>query len=240
MRWLKGSHARNAVADPVTFQEPRATVSGRFTYPSQSCRRAMSQSDLLLPLIAFAVSATITPGPNNIMLTASGVNFGFRRSGPHMLGVSLGFPAMVALVGLGLGGVFEAEPRIHVVLKYVGIAYLLWLAWKVATADRTTDSRTPARPFSFLQAAGFQWVNPKAWIMAVGATATYTTVQGDVFREVLLIAVVFGAVAIPSVVIWTPSGSGIRRFLKSERSRTLFNWSMAALLIASFLPFAFG
>ena len=157
-----------------------------------------------------------------------------------MLGVSLGFPVMVVAIGLGLGKIFAAEPRIHEVLKYVGIAYLLWLAWKVATAGRMTESSAPARPFTFWQAAGFQWVNPKAWIMAVGATATYTTLQGDVVQEVVLIAVVFGAVAIPSVVIWTLFGSGIRRFLTSERSRTLFNWSMAALLVTSLLPFVIG
>lgn len=194
----------------------------------------------MLPLIAFAVSASITPGPNNIMLTASGVNFGFRRTGPHMLGVSLGFPVMVAAVGLGLGGVFEAEPRIHLALKYVGIAYLLWLAWKVATASRAKEVGAPAKPFTFLQAAGFQWVNPKAWIMAVGAIATFTTVQGDVFTEVMIIAIVFGAVACPSVILWTLFGTGIRRLLKSERSRNWFNWSMAALLVASLLPFVSG
>jgi threonine/homoserine/homoserine lactone efflux protein len=182
----------------------------------------------------------ITPGPNNVMLTASGVNFGFRRTLPHMLGVVLGFPAMVLAVGLGLGGLFEAYPQIHAVLKYIGITYLLWLAWKIANAGRTEDTGAEAAPLNFLQAAGFQWVNPKAWIAVVGAIATYTTLQGNVIQEVLLIAIVFAFVTLPSVAIWTLFGTAIRRLLKSNRARTLFNRSMATLLVASLVPFVFG
>ncbi len=200
----------------------------------------MSQLDLLLPLALFAISMSITPGPNNVMLTASGVNFGFRRTLPHMLGIAFGFPVMVLAIGLGLGGLFEAYPQIHVGLKYVGIAYLLWLAWKVATAARTEDAGAKAKPLNFLQAAGFQWVNPKAWIIAVGAIATYTTLQGDVIQEVLVIAAVFGMVTLPTVAMWTLFGTAIRRLLKSDRARTLFNWSMAALLVVSLVPFVFG
>jgi len=200
----------------------------------------VSQLDLLLPLGLFAISMTITPGPNNVMLTASGVNFGFRRTLPHMLGIAMGFPVMVLAIGLGLGGLFEAYPQIHATLKYVGIAYLLWLAWKVATAGRTEDSGTEAKPLNFLQAAGFQWVNPKAWIIAVGAIATYTTLEGDVIQEVLLIAAVFAFVTLPSIAVWTLFGTAIRRLLKSNRARTLFNWSMAALLVTSLVPFVFG
>jgi len=200
----------------------------------------VSQLDLLLPLALFAISMSITPGPNNVMLTASGVNFGFRRTLPHMLGIAFGFPVMVLAIGLGLGGLFEAYPQIHVGLKYVGIAYLLWLAWKVATAARTEDAGAKAKPLNFLQAAGFQWVNPKAWIIAVGAIATYTTLQGDVIQEVLVIAAVFGMVTLPTVAMWTLFGTAIRRLLKSDRARTLFNWSMAALLVVSLVPFVFG
>ncbi len=200
----------------------------------------MSQYDLLLPLTLFAISTTLTPGPNNIMLTASGVNFGFRRTVPHMLGIATGFPVMVAAIGLGLGGLFEAYPQIHEVLKYVGIAYLLWLAWKVASAAQSEEAGVNAKPLNFLQAAAFQWVNPKAWIMSVGAIATYTTLQGDVLREVLLIAGVFAFVTFPAVAAWTLFGTAIRRLLKSTRARTVFNWSMAALLVASLLPFLFG
>lgn len=200
----------------------------------------MSQLDLLLPLSLFAISMSITPGPNNVMLTASGVNFGFRRTLPHMLGIAFGFPAMVLAIGLGLGGLLEAYPQIHAGLKYVGIAYLLWLAWKIATAARAENAGAKAKPLNFLQAAGFQWVNPKAWIIAVGAIATYTTLQGDVIQEVLVIAAVFGMVTLPTVALWTLFGTAIRRLLKSDRARTLFNWSMAALLVASLVPFVFG
>ena len=200
----------------------------------------MSQLDLLLPLSLFAISMGITPGPNNVMLTASGVNFGFRRTLPHMLGVALGFPTMVVALGLGLGGAFEAYPQIHEILKYVGATYLLLLAWKIATAGRTEDPGTKAKPLNFLQAAGFQWVNPKGWVAIVGAIATYTTVHGDVIHEVLVIAVVFALVTIPCVVIWTLFGTAIRRSLRTGRARRLFNWSMAALLVASLLPFVFG
>lgn len=200
----------------------------------------MSQLDLLLPLGLFAISMAITPGPNNVMLTASGVNFGFRRTLPHMLGVVLGFPVMVLAIGLGLGGLFEAYPQIHAALKYVGIAYLLWLAWKIATAARTEDAGAKAKPLNFLQAAGFQWVNPKAWIVTIGAIATYTTLHGNVIQEVFVIAAVFGFVTLPSVTMWTLFGTTIRRLLKSDRARTLFNWSMAALLVASLVPFVIG
>jgi threonine/homoserine/homoserine lactone efflux protein len=200
----------------------------------------MSQLDLLLPLGMFAFSMAITPGPNNVMLTASGVNFGFRRTLPHMLGIALGFPVMALAVGLGLGSLFEAYPLIHGILKYVGFAYLLWLAWKIATAGRTVDTGTEASPINFLQAAGFQWVNPKGWIAVVGAIAAFTTPQGDILQEVLLITGVFAFVTLPSLAVWTLFGTAIRHLLKSNRARTLFNWSMAALLVASLVPFMFG
>ena len=188
----------------------------------------------------FAISASITPGPNTLMLLASGVNFGFRRTLPHVLGITVGFPAMIMAIGLGLGGLFEAYPRIHVILKYVGMAYLLWLAWKVATAESAEDAACESKPFGLFQAAAFQWVNPKAWIVSVSAIATYTSLQGDFMQEVVLIAVIFGIVSVPAVTSWTFFGTAIRRLLKSERARTLFNWAMAGLLVASLLPILFA
>ena len=198
----------------------------------------MPQLDLLPPLTIFALTMGITPGPNNVMLTASGANFGFRRTLPHIAGITLGFPLMVLAVGLGLGGFFVAYPEFHGVLRVVGISYLLWLSWKIATAGRGADVGTKGRPLNFWQAAGFQWVNPKAWIIAVGAIATYTRVQGDIMQEVVLITVVMLVVAFPCAATWTAFGTGIGRLLKSNRARTLFNWSMAALLVASVLPLA--
>ena len=125
--------------------------------------------ELLIALLGFAFVTSVTPGPNNMMLLASGVNFGFRRTVPHMLGISIGHSLMVFLVGLGLAGVFKAWPPALVMLKVASVAYMLWLAWKIAHAGAPGEGTARARPFSFLQAAAFQWVNPKAWAMALGA-----------------------------------------------------------------------
>ena len=134
----------------------------------------LTSLSLLGPLALFALVSSITPGPNNVMLATSGLNFGFRRTIPHLLGVSIGFTLMVFLVGVGLGSVFQQVPALYTVLKYAGAAYLLYLAWKIANAGEMKDGVSRARPMTFLQAAAFQWVNPKAWVMAVGIIATYT------------------------------------------------------------------
>ncbi|MFC4353079.1 LysE family translocator [Fodinicurvata halophila] len=193
----------------------------------------------LIPVIAaFALVATITPGPNNIMVTASGVNYGYRRTLPHILGISIGFPVMVLAVGLGLGGLFRAVPALHDILKIAGIAYLLWLAWRIATTRRQGEASSRP-PLTFLQAAAFQWVNPKAWMMATGAVAAYTTGGDSVFAEVLLITALFALVAFPCVSAWTLLGSALGRFLAEGRRLQLFNIAMAALLVLSILPVVF-
>jgi threonine/homoserine/homoserine lactone efflux protein len=192
-------------------------------------------SESLLPFILFALSATLTPGPNNVMLLASGANFGLRATGPHMLGISIGFPVMVVAVGLGLGAVFEQWPVLHEILRWAGSAYLLWLAWKIATAAGMGEAEKRGRPFTFLQAAGFQWVNPKAWIMAVSAFSVYAVAEVDPLPQALLFGAVFCAVAFPSCGIWAAFGSVIGRILKSQRSLRAFNFVMAALLAASVL-----
>ena len=193
--------------------------------------------ELITPVLSFAVSTSITPGPNNIMVTASGVNFGYRRTLGHILGICFGFPVMVIAVGLGLSGLFHALPEVHIVLKYLGCAYILWMAWKIATADGVggTGAR-PGKPFTFLQAAGFQWVNPKAWVMAVGATTTYTSAGGNYFLEIVLIASVFLVVCLPCISIWTLFGVGIGRILTSRSWLRIFNSVMALLLVASLIP----
>ena len=193
--------------------------------------------DLVLPVALFAVSMSITPGPNNVMVTASGANFGYRRTIPHLLGIGLGYPAMVAGVGFGLGGVFVAVPSMHVVLKYVGSAYILWMAWKTATASGTSGAKEqPGRPLTFLQAAAFQWVNPKGWVVAVGAISAFTTVQGDLFFEVGAITLTFACVNYPCASVWTLSGVGIGRLLKRGNRLRAFNLAMALLLVASIVP----
>jgi len=192
-------------------------------------------TEVLGPLVTFAVATSITPGPNNIMLTASGANFGFRRTLPHLLGVAIGFTIMVLAIGLGLSEIFERLPVIHQVLRYGGGAYLLYLAYRIATAAPTTpDAAQPVgRPLTFLQAALFQWVNPKGWMMAVGAISTYTTVGGDLMLESVMIALIFGAIGLPSAALWAALGVAIGRLLQARWALRAFNIAMALLLVAS-------
>jgi threonine/homoserine/homoserine lactone efflux protein len=195
-------------------------------------------TEILGPLVTFAAATSLTPGPNNVMITASGANFGFARSIPHMLGVGIGFMVMIVAVGLGLGQVFERLPVLHEILRYGGAAYLLYLAWRIATAAPAAAEARPssARPLSFLHAALFQWVNPKGWMMAVGALSTYTTVGGDFVAETLTIALVFGAIGLPSVALWALLGVGIGRLLQAPWALRVFNVTMAVLLVASLAP----
>lgn len=193
--------------------------------------------DLILPVAVFAFSMSITPGPNNVMVTASGANFGYRRTIPHLLGIGLGYPAMVAGVGFGLGGIFEAVPAVHVVLKYVGSGAILWMAWRIATASGNSGaSARPGRPFTFLQAAAFQWVNPKGWVVAVGAISAFTTVEGDLFLEVGAITLTFACVNYPCASVWTLFGVGIGRLLKRGNWLRVFNVAMGLLLVAAVVP----
>jgi threonine/homoserine/homoserine lactone efflux protein len=190
--------------------------------------------DLLPALVAFAFVTSITPGPNNLMLMASGANFGLRRTLPHMLGVALGFVIMAALVGLGLVQVFAAVPWLYLVLKVGCVVYLLWLAWKIANAAAPDGGEAAGRPLTFVQAAAFQWVNPKAWAMALTAVTVYA--PGQTTMAVLTVAAVFGAVNLPSVGSWAWLGVQMRRVLTSPGRLRAFNMTMAALLVASLYP----
>ena len=195
--------------------------------------------DLLLALVLFAFVSSITPGPNNLMLMASGANFGFRRTIPHMLGVALGFTLMIVLVGVGLMQVFERYPIMHQILKAVSVIYLLWLAWKIANAAPPKgDVQSESSPITFIQAALFQWVNPKAWTMALTAISAYTPNQ--TLYAVSLVALVFGCVNLPSVSIWTVVGEQMARFLTSNARLRAFNWLMALMLVASLYPVVLG
>jgi len=192
---------------------------------------------LLLPLIGFAVVTLFTPGPNNMMLTTSGLNFGFRRSIPHIAGIAVGFPLMVLLVGWGLAGLFATSETLHKVLKVVGTLYLLYLAYKIGSAEPKIDEgERCAKPMSFWQAAAFQWVNPKGWIMAVSAATSFTTINGDNFREVLVIGAVFFVFGIPSSAVWCAFGMMIRRWLTASHHIRAFNIAMALALVASIVP----
>ena len=190
-------------------------------------------SEQLAGLLGFAFVSSITPGPNNMMLMASGVNYGIRRTIPHMLGVAIGFTAMIALVGIALARLFEAWPPLLIVLKVASTLYLLWLAWKLATTESRLEpgSAKAGTPMTFLQAAAFQWVNPKAWTMALTAISVYGAHRGP--AAMIGIALVFGAVNLPAVGTWALLGQYMRRWLGNPVTRRYFNWTMAVLLLGS-------
>ncbi|WP_372611965.1 LysE family translocator [Aquicoccus sp.] len=194
----------------------------------------MSQT-MLSAFVLFALVSSITPGPNNLMLMASGANFGFRRSIPHMLGIGIGFVVMVFLVGAGLIQVFDAFPLSYTLLRIGSVGYLLWLAWRIANAAPPEDGAEPgAHPLSFLQAALFQWVNPKAWTMALTAVTLYAPDRS--MAAIALVALIFGAVNLPSVSTWTILGQQMRRILTNPARLRAFNRAMALLLVATLYP----
>ncbi|MBL6745312.1 MAG: LysE family translocator [Pseudomonadales bacterium] len=189
-----------------------------------------------LAIILFAIATCVTPGPNNTMIMTSGLNYGIQRSLPHYLGIILGFPAMVVAVGLGLASLFEQYAVLHLLLKVAGASYLTFLAWKIASAPISDLSVTEGKPFTFLQAAAFQWVNPKAWVLAVGATATYTVVGSDYSLQVLVIAIIFLVFGAPCIMLWLWFGASLKRLLQKPESVKYFNYAMATLLMLSLLP----
>jgi threonine/homoserine/homoserine lactone efflux protein len=190
---------------------------------------------MVLAFAGFAFANSITPGPNNVMLLASGVNFGFWRTVPHILGVSLGCVVMLVVVGLGLERLFAAMPFLYRILRVGSVAYLLWLAWRIASAGPARSGSVSGGPLRFWQAAAFQWINPKAWIMVVGAASTYAP-RDHFLRNILLIALLLGLVNLPSVSLWAGCGTHLRRLLSHPRRLRLFNLTMAGLLVLSLVP----
>ncbi|WP_136442859.1 LysE family translocator [Pacificoceanicola onchidii] len=190
--------------------------------------------DILLALALFCAATLFTPGPNNLMLMASGANFGLRRTVPHLAGVAFGFPLMIVPVGLGVMQIFDLWPPAHTVLRIVSFAYMLWLAWKIAHAAPVQDRTSGARPLSFVQAAAFQWVNPKAWSMALGAITLYATSRD--LGAILWVAGSFAVLGLASALTWTTLGTAVRRMLANPSRLRVFNWIMAGLLLASMIP----
>ena len=190
--------------------------------------------ELLTALFTFALVTVITPGPNNLMLMASGANFGFRRTVPHMMGIGLGFPSMVFLVGIGVMQVFDLWPTSYTILKVLSIAYLLYLAWKIANAAPPKEAQAEGKPLTFLQSAAFQWVNPKAWSMALSAITLYAASRD--IPAVLWVAGVYICVSVISTTSWTVLGQQLRRLLKNPTRLRVFNWAMAVLLVATLIP----
>ncbi|WP_237151556.1 LysE family translocator [Oryzibacter oryziterrae] len=191
--------------------------------------------EVLSALIVFAFVSSVTPGPNNMMLLASGVNFGFRRTIPHICGIELGFAALVAAMAFGLGALFELVPVLHTLLKVIGGAYLVWIAWSIASSRSLGQGEGAGRPMSFWQAAAFQWVNPKAWVMVISAITAYAGPSPNLLVTGLLVAV-FAGVGFPAVSIWAAFGALLRDWLADPRRLKLFNLTMAALLLASLWP----
>lgn len=193
-------------------------------------------ADAFLALLVYAFVTSITPGPNNFMLLASGVNFGFVRTIPHMLGIGAGFFSLLLGVGFGLGAILMAFPSLHTALKITGGAYLLYLAWRIGMSRSLgKEGEAKAKPMTFLQAAAFQWVNPKAWVMAVTAMAVYTNPQAR-FLSVVLVAVAFALVNLPSVSTWAGFGTALRGFLSDPVRLKWFNIAMGLLLAATLWP----
>lgn len=201
----------------------------------------------LVSAVAFAVAMAGTPGPNNAMLSSSGSLWGFRRTVPHMLGISIGFPLMLLAVAGGLGGVLQHHPAVLTTLKWLGASYLLYLAWRIAATKPRSEEPGPdhtkseGRPLGFAQAALFQWINPKAWLVTISASATVASVGGHPSAgRALLLAGVFLAVTLPITAFWTFIGVGASRVFTSSRGLRAFNLTMAALLVASLVSVLIG
>lgn len=190
--------------------------------------------ELFSALALFALVGTMTPGPNNLMLLASGANFGLTRTLPHMLGIILGFPAMILLVGLGALQLFDRWPLLHTLLLAGSVVYMLWLAWKIAHAAPPDEQSAAGRPLTFLQSAGFQWINPKAWTMALGAITLYAASRD--FGALLWVVGTYVAAGVLSTTTWTVLGRQMRRLLRAPQRLRLFNRAMALLLLASLVP----
>jgi threonine/homoserine/homoserine lactone efflux protein len=185
--------------------------------------------------LTFALVMSITPGPNNTMLLSSGASFGFRRTLPHMVGISCGCTTMMLAIALGAGQLFERLPWLYRAMEIGSVAYLLYLAWKIATSGALSVRHADQRPMTWMEAAAFQGLNPKAWMMAVTGATTFR-LHHDIGINAVLLALAFGAVNFPAIGVWAAFGTSMRRFLAHPRALALFNWLMAALLVASALP----
>ena len=189
--------------------------------------------EVLPALLLFTASASFTPGPNNIMILSSGLNFGVRRSLPHLCGVCVGLAVMLIAVGSGVGYLFSKYQYIHEAIKIIGVCYLSYLAWKIATSAPSQQADTLAEPLTFMQAALFQWVNPKALVMGTSAIATFTTVGSDLVPQIALIVLVFFIMAWPAVASWLMFGASLQRVLANPNHQRRFNIAMALILMAS-------
>lgn len=192
--------------------------------------------DYFFAVVLFAISSSVTPGPNNIMVMTSGLNFGVKKSLPLLTGICVGFTVMLLLVGLGFSQLFERFPSLHFAIKCVGVVYLLYLAFLIARSAGNIAGSAQTKPLTFMKGALFQWVNAKAWVVATGAIAAFTTVGADFIGQNTLIAVTFFVVSFPCVGVWLAFGSLLKKWLNSDKGRQRFNWTMAGLLVVSVIP----
>jgi len=191
--------------------------------------------EIFTGLTLFAFVSSITPGPNNLMLMSSGANFGFKQTVPHFLGVGIGFTLMIILVGLGLMQLFDSFPMSYEILKVLSIIYLLYLALKIARSGSITEQNNEKlKPLTFIQAALFQWVNPKAWTMALTSISIYA--PSNSFISVLLVAIIFGLINLPCISSWIVLGQKMKLVLTDQKRFKIFNITMASLLILSLYP----
>lgn len=187
-------------------------------------------------LALFVISTSGTPGPNNIMLLSSGVNFGIKKSLPHVFGINLGFPIMIVALGIGLISLFAEFPSLYLTMKFVGISYLLFLAFKIAITPVSAEAKEQAKPISFLQAAAFQWVNPKAWIMAISAIVAFSSATNASLLELLSVALAYIVFGLPCSFVWLFAGAGLKGILENPLFVKWFNRVMALLLVLSIIP----
>lgn len=188
--------------------------------------------DTLIALFVFAFVASITPGPNNVMLLASGANFGFRRTLPHMFGIEIGFVSLIAAVGLGLGALLTAMPMLDTALKIAGALYLVYIAWRIATTRSMASATGASRPLNVLQAAAFQWINPKGWVMAVSAVAIYSRPDA-LAQSILAVIACFALSGLIATPTWTGFGTALSAYLDDPDRLKWFNIAMGVLLVLS-------
>jgi threonine/homoserine/homoserine lactone efflux protein len=198
-------------------------------------------ADILLALVGFAIAASITPGPNNLLVLTSGLHYGVPRTFPLIGGIVAGFVIMLVVIGIGLGTAIQSNPVLHTAAKALGLAYMLWLAWKVARSPiglAAADDRRGTRPLSAFTGATFQWVNPKAWAIALSAIAAFS-IPNDAAATLGWIALVFAVISFLSLSVWAVFGTLMRSLVDTPSKMRAFNIAMALLLIASAAPVAY-
>lgn len=183
-------------------------------------------------LALFAFVSSITPGPNNLMLWSSGMNFGIRGTARHLMGVNLGFSSLLLVTAVGVGSLFQRWPWLDLTLRFAGSAYLLYLAWRIARSGKASQKHTP-KPLSFWEAVAFQYVNPKAWVMGITAAGSFLPENSSVVAGALFLTLIFGIVNLPCVGTWVVAGTGIGKLLTDDRSRRIVNGILAVLLVGT-------